>query len=122
MDRSSARVALVTAGLTLWAGLIALPLIYLYGTGSPGESAGAAVPVAVTAKSFGIAAALAAGSVVLGYMPGRLLGTARRGRSALLIALLAPLLLPRYLLLYAWDLVRSPMTPLGDFLSSRADL
>jgi len=113
---------LVTAGLTLWAGLIALPLIYLYGAPAPDEAAGSSVPVAVTARSFGIAAALAAGSVFLGYMPGRLLGTARRGRNAVLIACLVPLLLPRYLLLYAWDLVRSPMTPLGDFLSSRAEL
>jgi len=120
MPRVSARLALGTAGLILWAGLIALPLIYLYGAPAPDEGAG--VPVAVTARSFAMAAALAAGSVALGYMPGRLLGTARRGRNALLIALLAPLLLPRYLLLYAWDLVRSPMTPLGDLLSGRAEL
>jgi ABC-type Fe3+ transport system permease subunit/streptogramin lyase len=122
-DRCGPRTAWAAAALLLWAGLIVLPLVGLYG-GADGDEpgAGASVPVGVTVRSFALAAALAAGSVVLGYLPGRLLGTARRGRAALWVVLLAPLLLPRYLLLYAWDLVRSPMTPLGDVLSRRADL
>ena len=118
--RLAAPAAWAAAALVAWATLIAVPLVGLYAGADGGAPAGeVSVPVGVTVRSFALAAGLAAGSVVLGYLPGRLLGTARRGATALWIAVLAPLLLPRYLLLYAWDLVRSPMTPLGNFLSAR---
>ena len=125
MKRDRVACVVSAAGLTLWAALIAAPLIFLCFAAarqpvSPAQSP--AVGAGVTIRSFAIAAALAAGSVLLGYVPGRLLGTLRRGRGALFGLLLAPLLLPRCLLLYAWELVRSPTTPLGDFLSRRPAL
>jgi ABC-type Fe3+ transport system permease subunit/DNA-binding beta-propeller fold protein YncE len=140
MRRDGAAIALAGAALLLWAGLIAGPLAWLYlaGSDAPARSVGpgssgkpadgarpgpsATVPLAVAWRTFAIAAALAAGSVLLGYVPGQLLGTAQRGGTVLFFLLLAPLLLPQYLSLYAWDLLRSPTTPLGDWLSSRPGL
>jgi len=129
MRRDPAAVGLSAAGLMLWGALIAAPLAYLYACPpdrhiekAQTSSVGVGVGLGLTVRSFALAAGLAAASVVLGYVPGRLLGTIRRGRTALLLGLLAPLLLPRYLLLYAWELLRSPTTPLGDFLSARPPL
>ena len=142
MRRDPAAIALAGAALLLWAGLIAGPLAWLYlagdeartstavGQGSSLKPAGcvrqgsppAGVPLRVAWRTFAIAAALAAGSVLLGYVPGQLLGTAKRRRTVLFFLLLSPLLLPQYLSLYAWDLIRSPTTPLGDWLSSRPGL
>jgi len=122
MRADPAASVLAAAGLVLWAMLIAAPLVYLYAA-PPSPNTGAcpaATPSAeMIVRSFALAAGIAALSVVLGYVPGRLLGTISRGRGALLGVLLAPLLLPRYLVLYAWELVRTPTTPLGDWLSAR---
>jgi ABC-type Fe3+ transport system permease subunit/DNA-binding beta-propeller fold protein YncE len=128
--RGPAAIALAGAALLLWAGLIAGPLAWLYLAGDNARTSAAVrpgsppatVPLSVAWRTFSIAAALAAGSVVLGYVPGQLLGTAKRRRTVLFFLLLSPLLLPQYLSLYAWDLIRSPTTPLGDWLSSRPGL
>jgi len=124
MPRDPAATAVAVAGLVLWAGLIAVPLAHLYATAtaSPAPTAAVGPPAATVLRSFALAGGIAAVSVVLGYAPGRLLGTAGRARGLLLGVLLAPLLLPRYLLLYAWELVRSPTTPVGDWLSARPGL
>jgi ABC-type Fe3+ transport system permease subunit/DNA-binding beta-propeller fold protein YncE len=73
-------------------------------------------------RSFGFAAVIGAAAVLLGYIPGKLFGTARRGRYLFLLLLLMPLVLPRYVLYYAWSLLLSPVTSLGIYLSGRMEL
>jgi ABC-type Fe3+ transport system permease subunit/DNA-binding beta-propeller fold protein YncE len=73
-------------------------------------------------RSFGLAAVIAAVSVLLGYVPGRLLGTSRKGKDLLLLLLLMPLVLPRYVLYYAWTLLLSPTTDLGRYFSTNPEL
>jgi len=125
MRRDPAVKCLAAASLALWAALVAAPLVWLYaGTLAPQgtTAAPAAMDWAVVGQSFVLAGAIAALSVLLGFVPGGLLGTARRGRTLLAVLLLSALLLPRYLLLYAWNLLRSPTTPLGDYISARPEL
>ena len=125
MSRNPAAKLLAAASLALWAALVAAPLAWLYaGALAPQQaaSAPAAMDWAIVGQSFALAAGIAALSVLLGFVPGGLLGTARRGRTTLAALLLAALLLPRYLLFYAWNIVRSPTTPLGDYLSARPEL
>ena len=74
---------------------------------------------ALTARSLALAAAIAAVSVALGYVPGRVLGTARRGGTLLFCLVVAPLLLPRYVLFYVWSLLLTPTTPLGRLLAEQ---
>jgi ABC-type Fe3+ transport system permease subunit/DNA-binding beta-propeller fold protein YncE len=73
-------------------------------------------------RSFALAAVIAAVSVLLGYVPGRLLGTSRKGKDLLLLLLLMPLVLPRYVLYYAWTLLLSPTTDLGRYFSTYPEL
>ncbi len=109
---------LAAVGSALWAVLVLAPLAWvgIEALRAPGGThygeAWALLP-----KSLFLAGALAAASVVLGYVPGKLLGTARRGRMALFFVVLAPLVLPRYLLYSAWWQLRSPTSPVGAWLS-----
>ncbi len=73
-------------------------------------------------RSLVLAAVIGMAAVVLGWIPGRVLGMCTRGRDVLLLALLMPLVLPRYVLHYAWTLVLSPTTSLGRFLASKPDV
>jgi len=122
MSRDPAAKCLAAVSLALWSALVAAPLAWLY-VGALAPRRAPSVPAdmdwAVVGQSFALAGAIAALSVLLGFVPGELLGTARRGRTLLAALLLAALLLPRYLLLYAWNLLRSPTTSLGDYLSAR---
>ena len=120
MTRDPAAKLLATASLVLWALLVAVPLAWLYAgaftaprASLPGD---AAMDWAVVGQSFALAAGIAGLSVLLGFVPGQLLATARRGRTLLAVMLLGALLMPRYLLLYAWALLRSPTTPLGQWI------
>jgi ABC-type Fe3+ transport system permease subunit/DNA-binding beta-propeller fold protein YncE len=61
-------------------------------------------------------------AVLLGYHPGRLLGTARARHDLLLLLLLTPLLLPRYVLYYAWSLMLTPSTALGAYLAANSHI
>jgi ABC-type Fe3+ transport system permease subunit/DNA-binding beta-propeller fold protein YncE len=125
MSRDPAAKCLAAASLALWAALVAAPLVWLYVDAlAPrgAASAPARMDSAIVGQSFALAAGIAALSVLLGFVPGELLGTAGRGRTMLAAMLLAALLLPRYLLLYAWNLLRSPTTPLGDYLAARPEL
>jgi ABC-type Fe3+ transport system permease subunit/DNA-binding beta-propeller fold protein YncE len=56
-------------------------------------------------------------AMLLGYLPGRLLGSVRRYEGLILLLLLMPLVLPRYVLYYAWSLLLAPTSFIGDFLS-----
>jgi ABC-type Fe3+ transport system permease subunit/DNA-binding beta-propeller fold protein YncE len=108
----------------LWAVVIFLPLlVFLSQALSPSakaETAWRIVPAAL--RSVALAAIIAAAAVISGWVPGRLLGTSRRARDLLLFLLLMPLVLPRYVLYYAWTLLMSPTTELGAFLSSKPEL
>ena len=73
-------------------------------------------------RSAALAGGIATAAVLLGYLPGRLLGTSAGHTGALLLCLLMPLLLPRYLLYYAWSLLLSPTSALGAALSARPDV
>ncbi|UCF14311.1 MAG: 6-bladed beta-propeller, partial [Phycisphaerales bacterium] len=73
-------------------------------------------------RSVALATAIAAAAVFFGWVPGRLLGTSGKGRDLLLLLLLMPLVLPRYVLYYAWTLLLSPTTRLGAFLSAKPEL
>ncbi|MCK4627753.1 MAG: 6-bladed beta-propeller [Sedimentisphaerales bacterium] len=129
MIAQTAHGKLLTAiSLFLWAALIFMPLATLFvQTISP------AVELETTGRishllfrSFGLAFIIAAAAVLLGYIPGLLLGTLGigrgMGRDLVLLLLLAPLVLPRYVLYYAWGLLLSPTTELGQYIAARGEL
>ncbi|MHC4073229.1 MAG: hypothetical protein ACYTGS_14540, partial [Planctomycetota bacterium] len=115
---------LTIASVALWAAVIFLPLAVFFAQAvspAPGpEGASRIVPSAL--RSFALASVIAGVAVLLGWIPGRLLGTCRSGRDLLLLLLLMPLVLPRYVLYYAWTLLLSPTTTLGAYLSGKPDL
>ena len=124
--------SLITGSLALWAVVIFIPLAVLFTQAiippvrgvlrTAGEFEGSGRLFGLMFDSFGLAAVIAAVSVLLGYIPGRLLGTSRRGKDLLLLLLLMPLVLPRYVLYYAWTLLLSPTTRLGRYLSGNPEL
>jgi iron(III) transport system permease protein len=122
--RGNLGVMLLTAAcLAVWAVVILLPLLTLciqaLQPTAQTETAGSVA--ASLFRSLGLAAAIAAAAVLLGYAPGRLLGTCRARSDLLLLLLLMPLVLPRYVLYYAWTLLLSPTTQLGAYLGSRPE-
>ena len=130
-----ARWSLVILGSCAWAAIFIAPLVTLYvpPSGAPAASPGHGSPyfppvcLASIACSAGLAAAIASVAVILGYLPGKLIGTSgadaggRRRQAILLFLLLAPLLMPSYVLYYAWSLMLSPTSPLGQHLSNNPD-
>lgn len=110
--------------LVLWAVVIFLPLaVFLMQAVLPAEDSdigGRILPAA--ARSVVLATMIAVAAVILGWAPGRLLGTCSRARELLLLLLLMPLVLPRYVLYYAWMLLLSPTTDLGAYLSARPEV
>lgn len=115
---------LTTASLVLWVVVIFLPLLVLFvqAVSPTAELETADGIVASVFRSFGLSAAVAAAAVLLGWVPGRLLGTCRTRTDLLLLLLLMPLVLPRYVLYYAWTLMLSPSTALGAYLSGKPDV
>ncbi|MHC4432963.1 MAG: 6-bladed beta-propeller [Planctomycetota bacterium] len=115
---------LIAGSLTLWAVVILVPLAVFFAQAvypaTAVQTTSRIVPAAF--RSVGLAGIIAAVAVLLGWVPGRLLGTCRRHRDLLLLLLLIPLVLPRYVLYYAWGLLLSPTTELGAYLSSRPEL
>ena len=125
MRDDTAPARLLTVGsVILWALVIFLPLAVFFAQAvSPAtavQTASRIVPAAL--RSVALAGIIAAVAVLLGWVPGRLLGTCRRHRDLLLLLLLVPLVLPRYVLYYAWGLLLSPTTELGAYLSGRPEL
>ncbi|MHC4716425.1 MAG: 6-bladed beta-propeller [Planctomycetota bacterium] len=100
--------------------MIALPLGWLLASAAGRQSpAGSNLHLGLrAARTLGFSALVAVLAVALGYVPGQLLGTARRGQGLLLGLLLLPLLLPQYLVCYCWAAVRSQTTALGAWLSA----
>jgi len=110
--------------IVLWVALIFLPMVFLFAgaLSRPAEPELTTRVLSSAVGSFGLAATIATAAVVLGWVPGRLLGTSTRARGVLLLLLLMPLVLPRYVLYYAWTLLLSPTTRLGEFLSARPEV
>lgn len=77
--------------------------------------------ILITLQSIGLAGVIAALAVLLGAIPGKLLAMSRKP-TRLLMVMIIPLVLPRYVLYYAWSLLLSPTTALGRYLSSHSDL
>ncbi len=115
---------LTAASLVLWVVLIISPLAVLVAAAlKPGVELPANHRIYSSLfNSVFLAAVIAVVSVILGWIPGRLLGTCGTGRDLLLFVFLLPLVLPRYVLYYAWSLLASPTTVLGAYLSSRTEL
>ena len=140
MIRSTQPHPLLLAGpLVIWVLLILMPLAGLYlGTladylnrvPTAGPTPGATSPTplspalttATLGRSVGLAGAIAAVAVLLGYVPGYLFGVASSKRTLLLFLLLMPLLLPPYVLYYAWTLLLTPTTALGAYLCGHPPL
>ncbi len=115
---------LTAASLVLWIVVIFLPLLVLFlQIFSPAAELKTTGGIfASVFRSFGLSAAVAAAAVLLGWVPGRLLGTCRTRKDLLLLLLLMPLILPRYVLYYAWTLMLSPTTALGAYLSGKPEI
>jgi ABC-type Fe3+ transport system permease subunit/DNA-binding beta-propeller fold protein YncE len=115
---------LATISLVLWLLVIFIPLLVLFAqvTFPTDQLELGERFFGLMFRSFALAAVIAAVSVLLGYVPGRLLGTSRKGNDLLLLLLLMPLVLPRYVLYYAWTLLLSPTTDLGRYFSTNPEL
>jgi len=115
---------LIVAALVLWVLVIFLPLIVLFtsATRPVAEFKVSNNFFATMFRSFTLTAVIAIVAVLLGWVPGRLLGTSHTHKDLLLLMLLMPLALPRYVLYYAWMLLLSPTTQLGAYLSRRTEL
>lgn len=114
---------LAAISLVLWLVIIFMPLLVLFAQVTfPAEQLELGERFfRLMFRSFALAAVIAAVSVLLGYVPGRLLGTSRKGKDLLLLLLLMPLVLPRYVLYYAWTLLLSPTTDLGRYFSTNPE-
>jgi len=118
--------------LLLWAVLIFIPLVTLFVQSifPSVESETTGRNSHLMFRSFGLAFIIAATAVLLGYVPGLLLGTSGGSRGGsrgggwdlLLLLLLVPLVLPRYVLYYAWGLLLSPTTELGQYIAGSGEL
>ncbi|MHC4126120.1 MAG: ABC transporter permease, partial [Planctomycetota bacterium] len=115
---------LTTVSLVLWIVVIFLPLVFIFSQAiyPNAETVISNRIFASIFRSFVLAGVIAAAAVLLGWIPGQLLGTCRARKDLLLLLLLMPLVLPRYVLYYAWMLLLSPTTRLGTYLSGRGEL
>lgn len=116
--------AALAGGVALWAGVVLAPLLALAGRAAqPAPPTGNLLLGPALANSCLIAAGIAACAVLLGLLPGRLMAWAiPHGRSWLLALCLCPLLLPSYVLQYAWMLPLSPGAPWGAYLAQQPEL
>jgi ABC-type Fe3+ transport system permease subunit/DNA-binding beta-propeller fold protein YncE len=121
-------------GVAAWAAIFVAPLLTVALAWSwakwPADPQSIGGEVVVTTIAIAVAVGLLA--VILGYAPGKMLESlswssstsspARWRQTAMLLLVLAPLLLPNYVLWYAWSLLLGPTTALGQYLSARRDL
>ncbi len=125
MTSDTAPIRLARLGaLTLWLLVIVLPLLaLLVGALSAAAPSEAIRPVfASLLRTCALAGIIATAAVMLGWAPGRLLGTSTKHGGLVLLLLLMPLVLPQYVLYYAWTLLLSPTTALGRVLASNQQL
>ena len=102
-DETKGGEFLTAASLAVWMVIIFLPLLVLFvQVITPAAEPEAADGIfASLFRSVGLSAAIAGIAVLLGWVPGRLLGTCGTRKDLLLLLLLIPLVLPRYVLYYA---------------------
>lgn len=119
----SARL-LRTPALALWAVAVLVPLaVALVAAISGPDHAEVGIRISeALLRSALLAGAISGMAVLLGWIPGRLLGTCRRRADALLLLILMPLVLPKYVLHYAWTLLLSPTTEIGSYLALRPEM
>ncbi len=112
------------AGLLLWLLVIALPLsgLMVEAVSSPAQTDAVRPVMAALLRTCVLAGIVATVAVLLGWLPGKLLGTSGAHAGLLLLLLMLPLVLPQYVLYYAWTLLLSPTTQLGRVLASQPDL
>ncbi len=126
MNRDSNITKIFRIGaLVLWGLLIFAPLSVLFTQallyGESRREYDEAFNYTIVMRSFILAAVIALISVILGYIPARLFGTAANNRKLLLLLLLAPLVLPRYVIYYALTLILNPSTQLGGWFSANGN-
>ncbi|MBN2588527.1 MAG: 6-bladed beta-propeller [Sedimentisphaerales bacterium] len=110
--------------ISVWIIVVLLPLLVLF-ISAITTDAKSEVSVDIYSSlihSLFLSAIIASMSVLLGWIPGRLLGTCSAHKDLLLLFLLMPIVLPRYVLFYAWWLLLSPTTSLGVYLSDKTEV
>ncbi len=122
LHRPGGNIFLSGGGLVVWAVLILAPLAVLFASALKPvttEYIDSARMLSLTFKTVALAAIIAIFAVVIGYLPGRLLATSTsKSKDLVLLLLLLTVVLPRYMLYYAWSLLLDPTTELGRFLAS----
>src|SRR5437868_4580921 len=98
--------ALPIVATMAWAACVAWPVVALamHVIGLPHSDVKVRSATALLMTSVGWAAAVAIGSMAIGWAPGRVLGQRlnRRGFAPLATLALAPICLPAYVVFYAW--------------------
>ncbi len=106
--------------IVLWLAVIFIPLILLYVSAAGGDCQqvqDGSHYWSLTIENFLRAFIIGAVSIVLGYCPARLLAGSGKFRTILFVLIMLPLILPSYVLYYAWTLPFSPGTWMGDYLA-----
>jgi iron(III) transport system permease protein len=115
-------IAVVAAGWVLLAAAVLAPLAgILVGLTRPGQSSGYVYgvpgPGALLVRSVTLSAVATLGAVLLGLMPAAVLGSVRGRRLAIVTGLvLAPLLIPPQVYVYAWQIALAPQALLGKLV------
>ena len=120
------RVA-ATAGLAVWLAIVLAPLVILYVSAAlapapakpvdPADRPDSMATVAwLVVRSAALSLGLAVLATVLGYVPGKILAAASRGRTVLFWVTLAALVLPHHLLFYIWSIPMNATGPLGPLM------
>lgn len=110
--------------ISVWTVVILLPLLVLF-ISALTTDAKSDVSVDIYSSllnSLFLSAIIAVMAILLGWIPGKLFGTCSAHKDLLLLFLLMPLVLPRYMLFYAWWLLLSPTTSLGVYLSDKTEV
>ena len=125
VSRESVASQMSKAGcLILWALVVFLPVAVLLGQmvlPAAEYKIGGHI-MSCLFRSFVLATVVSTAAVLLGWVCGCLLGTSTANRDIILLLLLLPLVLPQYVLYYAWSLLLSPTTSLGRYLAGNTDL
>jgi ABC-type Fe3+ transport system permease subunit/sugar lactone lactonase YvrE len=110
--------AAAAAGLAVWAAIVLAPLAMLAASvirhppsAEMLDSGGSLTESALMTAALALGLAVLA--VVLGYVPGKILGTAGCGRTILFWLTLAALVLPHHVLFYIWRMPLNPPSWLG---------
>ena len=111
---------LTLAGLCLWAVIIVWPLGNLFCQVQPTSPAVETHGNSFLLRTFTIAFGIALIAVILGYCPGKLLARRSDRWPLLLLIFFLPLVLPRYVLYYAWSLLLNPTSTFGQFLTQHS--